>query len=78
MSQFFSFCLLVQLWDEVKSKDIELSKDFIVHIEQLNKPSFGICIGLIRSIHKIFEISGIEPFVEYNTKDFNFKKFLKS
>ncbi len=78
LAQFFAYCLLVQLWDEVKSRNIELSKDFNFHFEQLEKSSFGIYVGFIRAIHNIFVGSGIEPFVGYNTSDFQFKKFIKN
>jgi len=32
VAQFFSYCLLVQLWDEMKKNPLELSKDFEAQI----------------------------------------------
>jgi len=76
--QFIALILLSQLWEEAKTKKINITPDFNAQFLGLEKPSFGIWAGLIRSIHTIFEKESIIPFTDHFTsKCFSNKNFLK-
>ena len=76
VAQFFSYCLLVQLWDEMKKNPLELSKDFEAQIEQIGRPSFGTYVGLIRAVHNMFEKQGISSFIDYQGENGKFSKVI--
>jgi len=78
LAHLFASCLLVQLWDVCKTRNIELSKDFQAQIENVTRPSFGTYVGLIRATHNLFGKQGIKPFLEYSNGDFKFNKLLDS
>lgn len=78
-AQFFCFSLLVQLWDESKSREIELSDDFRAQIAGFDRPSFGVYVGLIRATHALIERNKIPPFFDYSRDpDFKFSTLLKT
>jgi hypothetical protein len=77
-TQFIALVLIAQLWEEVKTKNINVTADFNHQFSGLDKPSFGIWAGLIRSVHSIFENEKITPFTEHFTnKCFSNKVFIK-
>ena len=77
-TQFIALILLSQLWEEAKVKRINITSDFKHQFLGLERPTFGIWSGLIRSIHSIFENENITPFTDHFTnKCFTNKKFLQ-
>jgi hypothetical protein len=77
-TQFIALILLAQLWEEAKAKKITVTPDFSHQFMGLEKPSFGIWAGLVRSIHSIFESQNITPFTEhFSNKCFSNKAFIK-
>jgi hypothetical protein len=67
LAQFFAFCSLVQLWDQCKSRQITLSKDFQHQIEYLDKPTFGVYTGIFRATINLLEKEEISPFIEFGS-----------
>jgi len=63
-AQFLSFCLLAQYWNEQQQKSFEFSTDFKAQTEAFRRPSFGVYIGLIRSIYRQLTDLKIPIFLE--------------
>ncbi|MDH3648907.1 MAG: hypothetical protein OEQ53_04445 [Saprospiraceae bacterium] len=76
VAQFFSYCLMIQLWDQMKKQPLELSKDFEAQIEQIGRPSFGTYVGIIRAIHNMFDKQNIDSFIEYRGENGKFSKVI--
>jgi hypothetical protein len=76
-TQFLALILLAQLWEEGKAKKINITADFHRQFTGIDKPSFGIWAGIVRSIYLIFESENIPPFANPFTKNYSAKSFIK-
>lgn len=75
-TQFLALILLAQLWEEGRSKKIKITSDFHQQFMGIDKPSFGIWAGIVRSIYLIFENENIHPFADPFTKNYSSKSFM--
>lgn len=75
ITQFISFCWLIQIWDTKRLyPELESTPDFFAQFKNINKPSVGTYLGLIRSISNIlfnldYPIFFQGPNIESQTKD---------